>query len=655
MRRFMLAGVGLWLPAACGAAEPASFDAAAAFGARPSVVDLSLSPDGQNLAWIAPGEGQGSIVYTMTLGGNTKPKPALAATGSPERLERCGWVSNDRLVCVVYLLAKDALWGVLPFTRVVAVNADGTNPRVLSNEQTVRTHGLILGGGDVIDWLPQTDASVLMTRVYGATDQIGSRLGSSQTGVGVDEIDTRTLKARHVEPPRREAVDCISDGRGHVRIVANLDVDGRGITGIIRYEFHPQGSEDLLPLSAFQTKDDSGFEPHAVDPELNVAYGLKKLDGRMALYSVALDSGRAEQLIYANPQVDVAGVITLGRQHRVVGASYFTEYRHAEYFAPDVKALVESLGRALHAPLRVVGASVDESRLLVHTSTDVDPGVYYLFDKKAHQLQTLFVVRNQLEGVKLASVRPVTYAAGDGTQVPGYLTLPPGAQSVKGLPAIVMPHGGPDSRDVWGFDWISQFFANRGFAVLQPNFRGSWGYGERWFVHNGFRSWKVAIGDVLDGGRWLVKEGADQARLGIVGWSYGGYAALQSAVEDPAVFKAVVAIAPVTDLGLLKEEHRRWSDYEYISEYVGEGPHVREGSPAQHGDRFRAPVLLFHGTMDRNVNIEQSQRMESALKSAGARVTLVTFDGLDHQLEDSAARAQMLGRSDKFLRDAFGM
>src|SRR5690349_22261948 len=104
MRRFILAGVGLWLPAACGAAEPASFDAAAAFGARPSVVDLSLSPDGQSLAWIAPGQGQGSIVYTMTLGGNTKPKPALAATGSPERLERCGWVSNDRLVCVVYLL-----------------------------------------------------------------------------------------------------------------------------------------------------------------------------------------------------------------------------------------------------------------------------------------------------------------------------------------------------------------------------------------------------------------------------------------------------------------------------------------------------------------------------------------------------------------------
>jgi len=655
MRTLVLAAIGLWLHAACEAAESASFDAASAFGARPSVSELTLSPDGQSLAWIAPSRGQGSIVYTMRLDKETKPKPALAASGSPERLEWCGWVSNDRLVCDVYVLATDAVFGVLPFSRVMAVNVDGSNPKVLSNQQTVHTHGLMLGGGEVIDWLPETEASVLMSRVYGSNDQLGSRLGSSETGLGVDEIDTRTLQTHRVEPPHREAVDYISDGHGHVRIVANREVTGRGFTGVVMYLFHPQGSGDLLPLSTYQFKDESGFAPVAVDPESNLAYGFKKLDGRAALYSVALDPGRSEQLVYANPQVDVAGLITLGRQDRIVGVTYVTQFRHDEYFAPDVKALVDSLARALHVRPHVVAASVDESRLLVQTSTDVDPGVYYLFDKKTRQLETLFVVRNQLEGVKLATVKPVAYAAADGSQVPGYLTLPPGAESLKGLPAIVMPHGGPNARDVWGFDWLAQFFANRGFAVLQPNFRGSWGYGDRWFVQNGFRSWKVAIGDVLDGGRWLVKEGADPGKLGIVGWSYGGYAALQSAAEDPTLFKAVVAIAPVTDLNQLKEEHRRWDDFEFVSEFVGEGPHVREGSPARRADRFRAPVLLFHGTKDRNVSFEQSQRMESALKSAGARVTLVTFDGLDHQLEDSDVRAQMLSRSDKFLREAFGM
>ena len=291
----------------------------------------------------------------------------------------------------------------------------------------------------------------------------------------------------------------------------------------------------------------------------------------------------------------------------------------------------------------------------MHTSSDVDPGVYYVFDRKSVQLQTLLVVRSQLEGLKFAPQRPVTYAAADGTQIPAYLTLPPGAQSVKGLPAIVMPHGGTSARDVWGFDWQAQFFANRGYAVLQPNFRGSFGYGDAWYQQNGFKSWPIAIGDVLDGGRWLVKEGADPAHLGIVGWGYGGYAALQSAVVDPALFKAVVAIAPITDLAALKEQERYWSDFEVLSAEIGDGPHVREGSPALHADRVRAPVLMFHGVMDRNVSVEQSKLMDSRLKAAGAQSTLVTWEDLDHQLDDSAARTEMLRSSDAFLRKAFGM
>jgi dipeptidyl aminopeptidase/acylaminoacyl peptidase len=637
-------------------AESAPFDAAAAFGARQSVLDLSLSPDGQNLAWIAPAAGQGAVVYTLSLASkDAKAKPAMSSSGSPERLESCGWVSNERLVCTVYILAMDAQLGPLPFTRLVAVNTDGSNPKTLSKEQTQHTHGLLLGGGEVVDWLPETEASVLLTRDYLPNDTIGTRFGSSDTGLGVDIVDTRTLQAHRVEPPRRNAVEYISDGRGHVRIVASQENTARGYTGVTEYEFHPTGSEQFEPLSTYRIQDQTGFRPIAVDPEHNIAYGFKKLDGRTALYTMTLDSARAEQLIYANPQVDVSNLMMLGRQKRIVGVNYYTEYRHAEYFAPDIKTLMESLNRALHVPVHVIDASQDETRMLVQTSTDVDPGVFYIFDRKSHQLQTLFVARNQLEGVKLATVSPVTFTAADGAQIPGYLTLPPGVQSLKGLPGIVMPHGGPSARDVWGFNWLAQFFAYRGFAVLQPNYRGSYGYGDNWFQKNGFREWKVAINDVLDGGRWLVKEGVDPAKLGIVGWSYGGYSALQSAVMDPTLFKAVIAIAPVTDLPSLVESFRRWSNFELQSDFIGEGANAREGSPAQHADRIKAPVLLFHGGMDRNVSIEQSRRMESALKSAGGKVTLVTWDPLDHQLDDSAARAQMLSQSDAFLRAAFGM
>ncbi len=230
-----------------------------------------------------------------------------------------------------------------------------------------------------------------------------------------------------------------------------------------------------------------------------------------------------------------------------------------------------------------------------------------------------------------------------------------GTTGAQGLPGIVMPHGGPGARDEWGFDWLAQFFANRGFAVLQPNFRGSAGYGDEWFRINGFQSWRTAIGDVNDAGRWLVGQGADPAKLAIVGWSYGGYAALQSGVVDPALFRAVVAIAPVTDLQDARDEWLGWSNSANLRDYFGMGLHIAEGSPARHAAQLRAPVLMFHGEMDRNVRVHQSRLMRDRLRDAGRSVELVEFPELDHQLQDSAARARMLSRSDQFLRETLGI
>jgi dipeptidyl aminopeptidase/acylaminoacyl peptidase len=246
-------------------------------------------------------------------------------------------------------------------------------------------------------------------------------------------------------------------------------------------------------------------------------------------------------------------------------------------------------------------------------------------------------------------MKPMTFAAADGTQIPGYLTLPPGSAG-KNLPAIVLPHGGPSARDEWGFDYLVQFFAARGYAVLQPNFRGSSGYGSDWFQHNGFQSWRTAIGDVNDAGRWLVQQGiADPHKLAIVGWSYGGYAALQSQVLDPDLFKAVVAIAPVTDLEQLRQDHRDYTDYNLVSAFIGQGPHVTEGSPAQNVARFHAPVLLFHGDYDQNVAVVHSKLMADRLKGAGKSVQMVEFPDLDHYIDDADKRAQMLAQIDAFL------
>jgi len=236
--------------------------------------------------------------------------------------------------------------------------------------------------------------------------------------------------------------------------------------------------------------------------------------------------------------------------------------------------------------------------------------------------------------------------------IPAYLTMP-ATGATKGLRAIVMPHGGPSARDEWGFDWLAQFYAARGYAVIQPNYRGSSGYGDAYLMKNGFRAWRTAVGDTSDAGRWLVKQGiADPGKLAIVGWSYGGYAALEAGVLDPQLFKAIVAIAPVTDPASLADQLRDYANYRVNKDYIGT---LEAGaSPAKNAGQIAAPVLLFHGTLDSNVAYSQSKLMNDRLKSAGKSAELITFDGLDHQIYDSAARAQILERSDAFLRAATG-
>lgn len=300
--------------------------------------------------------------------------------------------------------------------------------------------------------------------------------------------------------------------------------------------------------------------------------------------------------------------------------------------------------------MHILDESADGKYKLVYALSANGPGKYYRYDSTTHHLEELLGERPWLDGRALGPVRVVSYPSGDGVNVPAYLTLPPGSTDPRGLPAILLPHGSPGSRDELGFDWLTQFFAARGYAVLQPNFRGSAGYGNAWFVQNGFKSWKLAIGDVNAGARWLVAQGiADPGRIGIFGWSYGGYAALQANVADPGLYKAAVAVAPVTDLTLLKEEAGRYTNEDIERAYIGSGPHILEGSPARNAGRIVPPVLIFHGDADFTVDIAQSRRMVSALKGAGKPCDLVVFPGLDHQLADGEARAAMLARAGAFM------
>ncbi len=630
-------------------------DLAARFGAREAVAAIGLAPDGKHMVYITPSGTRGSAALVVDLATG---KPSAIGLSDGERLTPvgCGWASAARLICKFYGI--DYYLGTrVSFTRTLGFDADGGNILYLGRQ--VRDGQRINQfDGNVIDWR-LGDGKVLMERNFvpqgGGT---GSNVrADSRDGLGVELVDAVTGKAQLVERPDPDATDFYADGQGYIRMKAAMPTTAMGqLKGDVIYSYRPTGETAWKLFSRSLRDDRDSLDPLGVDGTRNMAFATRRLNGRLALYGVALDGSMKSELVSSNPDVDVDSIVRIGRRGRIIGATYVTERRQTDYFDPEYKKLAAALARALpKTPLiRLIGASADEAQLLVYAASDVDPGRYYIYSKATRHLDELVRARPQLEGVALGEMRAIRFPAGDGTMIPAYLTLPPGGAK-KGLPAVVMPHGGPAYRDEWGFDWLVQFFAASGYAVLQPQFRGSTGYGDAWYANNGFKSWELAIGDVSDAGRWLVKEGiADAAKLGIVGWSYGGYAALQSNVVDPDLFKAVVAIAPVTDLGKTKDEAAGFSNRDLIQRQIGSGENIEKGSPARHAGRFKAPVLLFHGDTDVNVGVGQSKLMDKRLRGAGKASTLVVFPKLDHQLDDSAVRSEMLAKSDAFLRNAFG-
>ncbi|HMI41658.1 MAG TPA: S9 family peptidase [Sphingomicrobium sp.] len=652
---FASAAVAALVPQLALAQSISSIEAdALAFGVREGVADMDLSPDGNRAVFVGPGPGRTTIVYIADIVAGTT-TPILSSKSDPETLRSCAFVSNDRLACRFTAIIK-AGDGLIPASRMIALDTTGKNIKELGQKASQYDWGYRQHDGSIIDWLPGDNNAVLMTRTYlaEAGHSGNSNISRTKEGVGVVKIDVATLKTTNVEPPRNSVATYMSDGRGQVRLIGIAELSSETLlTGRVKYDYRQLGSRGWKDLVGYQ---DGGFSPLAIDATINSLYALRKRDGRFALTKILLDGSMTETLVASNPRVDIDDVVRIGNGQKVIGYAFVDDRRRVVYFDPEYKALSASLRKALpNLPLvRFVNASQDGNKVLLVANSDNDAGRFYLFDKSKKSLGELMPVRPGLTGRTLASVKSVTYKAADGTLVPAYLTLPVG-KAAKGLPAVVMPHGGPSSRDEWGFDWLAQFLAARGYAVIQPNYRGSSGFGDMWAAENGFKGWRTAIGDVSAAARYLASEGiADPKRMAILGWSYGGYAALQSAVIDPSLYKAVVAIAPVTDFAMFKADSADFTNARVMEEFVGSGAHISEGSPLRHASAISAPVLLVHGDLDVNVGVAQSQKMDAALRSAGKSSELLLFKGLDHQLEDSEARALVLAKVGALLERTIG-
>lgn len=641
-----------------GQSEDSAENLAERFGTRSSVLDVSLSPSGSKLAWIAPGANHTEVLNVFDLDGDGGIKQIASNSEKIGDLEYCEWATDTRLICEVVGMTRTADNVLIPFSRMFAINSDGSDPLAMNRRQRSRALGFNQYGGDVVALdVAGEEGEILITRNYVPERQLGTRMANQKDGLGVDRFDVVDGKRKPAEAPDERATSYLADENGALRLKVRSLVDGTGLlTGerVFMVRAPDESGWSRLGDVTLDGQTISGFSPVAVDARSNTVFAYINVDGYRSVIQIPLDGSGTAKLVAGRDDVDVDRLIRIGRQRRVVGVSYATEKRSVEYFDEELASLAVGLGNALpNQPLiNIAGANTDESRLLIIASSDTDPGTVYLYDKGTRQLEVLLAMRDFLVDHPMGSMKPISYPAKDGTEIPGYLTLPAGSEG-ENLPAIVLPHGGPAARDFWGFDWLVQFFTARGYAVMQPNYRGSSGYGEAWFGRNGYQAWDVAIGDVNDAGRWMVSQGiADPEKLAIVGWSYGGYAALLSQVTAPDLFKAVVAVAPVTDLEFLRDDARNYTNFRFRDRQLGTGPHIAAGSPRRHATRFSAPVALFHGDLDLNVSVRHSRSMADALRDEGKQVQYVEFEELQHDLGDNEARSEMLASIDEFLTDA---
>lgn len=603
---------------------------AKAFGSAPAIWGARLSPDGSKISLLRMHEqGATTLVILDTATG----KANLALSGERDRfvITWCDWANSERLLCGFRAVKLD---GTIAYalTRLVAVNHDGSNSRELLSRQLRYTFAQFQD--NVVDWLPDDDEHVLV--------QVPSEEGS---GVGRLNIYDGQVVMR--ERDRFATRRWISDGHGVARLYYVVN-EGRE-----RWDVREQPREDAAWSALHEARVDDltdGFSPIGFGEKRNEVLYFDEHQGRTALFALDLEQERKSRLVFAHPAVDVASVHTLGKFRRLVAVSYITDRPHLEFFDQRIADIHGRVARTFPGKqVAVLDEDWSQRFYLIHVGSEADPGTYYRFDVENSVLMAISPAYPSLRGHDLQPMREIRYPAADGTEIPAYLTLPAGA-GMGPKPAIVLPHGGPSSRDYVSYDFVAQFLAANGYVVLQSNYRGSDGYGERWRGAGGFKDWRVAIGDITDGAEYLVREGiADSERICVVGWSYGGYAALMSAIEQPERYRCVVSIAGVTDPLALGFNSAKFVGGRAAQAFIGVGDEIAGGSPVKRAGELAVPVLLFHPRRDLNVPFAQSEALARNLTRARRPAELIEYEYAEHGIEPERYRIDMLARIGAFL------
>jgi dipeptidyl aminopeptidase/acylaminoacyl peptidase len=367
--------------------------------------------------------------------------------------------------------------------------------------------------------------------------------------------------------------------------------------------------------------------------------------------------GGKEKVVASDPRADAGRVLLNQDTYEVEAVSFNREREHWKALGPKVEEDLKFLAKAAPGEFNVLNRTRDRKTWSVAYSADTVPSAFYLYDRAGKKLNKLFVARPDLAKYELAAMKPVTIKSRDGLELVCYLTLPAGVEPRK-LPTVLLVHGGPWARDTWGFDSEAQWLANRGYAVLQVNYRGSSGFGKK-FLHAGDREWAGKMhDDLIDAVNWAVKRGyADPKKVAIYGGSYGGYAALVGATFTPEVFCcAVDVVGPSNLVTLLKTVPPYWEPAKKLFALrVGEDEEfLKSRSPLFKANRIKIPMLIAQGANDPRVKRAESEQIVAAIKKAGKPVEYLVFEDEGHGFARPENRLKFHAAAEAFLARHLG-
>ncbi len=591
------------------------------FFKNPIAAQFRLSPNGKKIAVLRPYKNRMNIFVSEFGKKDWKPVTKFADRG----VNILGWKGED-----VILFSKDA-----------------------GGDENFHVFSANLITGELKDLTPNDKerASVVHdlediseTKIYVASNR------RDKTVFDIYEVDVYSGKSKMILENPGNYLGWVLDHKAEVRIAVSTD-------GVDKTFYYRNTNDDKFKkVKTYNFKQE--MAPIEFDKDNKYVFAITNIGtDKSQLVKMDPKNFKTVEKIYSNKDYDVSGASYSEKYNELISAEYTDWKFQKKVFSDYYKRIFNDLEKKIpNKEIYLTSSNKDEDLFTVYAGSDRSRGLYYTYSAKDQKLDFLLNPSPWLKEELLAEMKPIKYTSRDGLTIEGYLTIPTGKGSAKGLPTVVNPHGGPWARDVWGYNAEVQFLANRGYAVLQMNFRGSTGYGRK-FWESSFKKWGQTMqDDITDGVKWAIKEGvADEKNICIYGGSYGGYATLAGVVYTPDLYKCGVDYVGVSNLFTFQETiPAYWKPMkkmieEMVGDPVKDKKMLTEFSPVFHADKIKAALFVAQGANDPRVKKAESDQIVKALKDKGIDVPYMVKDDEGHGFHNEENRFDFYGKMEAFL------